>query len=366
MIKYTNSELCLIWLDSIIDLDYKRKRELYNLINGKEGIKEFLESNEEQIVATVGKGHYKSLVESANKTYLSYVTENLSKQGITAVTLQSKSYPEKLRQTPFAPLTLYAKGDIGLLSSDCFAVVGSRKSLPISIALAEEFSQSLSKAGFTLVTGIAEGVDQTVIRTALKNSKRVISVLGGGFDNVYPSSNAGLVEEVVEKGLVITEYPPEIKAMSYHFPVRNRIIAGLSKGALIVSGGLKSGTQYTASYAVEYSRDLFVIPYSVGIKSGAGCNDLIKKGGILCDCPNDILDYYGIEQKEQTRLKLDKAQLEIVNALSEGEMHIQKICQSLNKQIFEILPIISVLEIMGVVSKNGVNVYGLTQNVLEE
>ncbi len=366
MAKYTNSELCLIWLDSIIDLDYKHKKELYNLINGKAGIKEVLESNSDQIVNLVGKGHFKTLVESANGSYLSYVTEELSKSLITAITVESDDYPESLLQTPFAPLVLYAKGDISLLNSDCFAMVGSRKSLPLSISLAQDFAKQISKAGMTLVTGIAEGVDESVIKSALSQSGKVISVLGGGFDNIYPASNSSLVDKIIESGLVITEYPPQVKPMPHHFPVRNRIIAGLSKGTLIVSGGIKSGTQHTASYAVEYSRDLFAIPYSVGISSGEGCNELIKKGALLCDKPSDILSFYGISEKASPKIELDEGQKAIVRVLADGQMHVEQISKKLNKQVFEILPAISVLEIMGVVSKNGVNVFGLTKNVLEE
>ncbi len=366
MAKYTNSELCLIWLDSIIDLDYKHKREIYNLINGKEGIKEVLEAQKQEIIALVGNAHYTALIESANKSYFNFVLEQLEKAGVTVVTVDSESYPEKLKETPFAPLVLYTKGNVELLNSDCFSIVGSRKSLPLSIALAEDFAKTLSKSGMTMVTGIAEGVDETVIKSALKESGKVISVLGGGFNNIYPASNSKLVEQIAQKGLVITEYPLEVKPMPHHFPIRNRIIAGLSKGALIVSGGIKSGTQHTANYAVEYGRDLFAIPYSVGISSGAGCNQLIKHGAFLCESPSDILDFYGVEEKQDKKVELTEEQKAIVRVLADGQMHIEKISKRLNKQIFEILPNISVLEIQGIVNRNGVNVYGLTKNVLEE
>ncbi len=366
MTKYTNSELCLIWLDSIIDLEYKHKREIYNRINGKEGIKEVLEANRDELISRVGNGNYKTLVESASKAYLNYVTESLDKAGITCVTLDSLSYPESLRETDFAPLVLYAKGDIELLNSLCFAMVGSRKSLPQSVAIAEDFAKSLSGAGMTLVTGIAEGVDSAVIKGALSQSGRVISVLGGGFDNIYPASNVGLVEQVVKKGLVITEYPPEIKALPHHFPIRNRIIAGLSRGVLIVSGALKSGTQHTANYALSYNRDVFAIPYSIGINSGAGCNALIKEGASLCTSPSDILSVYGLEEEKEQEVTLNQTQNAIVTALQEGAMHVESIARKLGKQAYMIFPDISALEIMGIISKNGVNVYGLTKNVLEE
>ncbi len=365
MAKYTNSELCLIWLDSL-SLDYKHKKELYNQINGKQGIKDFLTSNKDKIISALGDGEYTRLINSANSNYFNFVTEGLARRGITAVTIESEKYPEELKYTSFAPLVLYAKGNVDLLNSECFSIVGSRKSLPLSIKLAEDFAKSLSGAGLTLVSGIAEGVDETVLKTALENTGRVISVLGGGFDNIYPASNRELVEKIIEKGLVITEYTPEVKAVPYNFPIRNRIIAGLSKGTLVVSGAIKSGTQYTANYALEYGRDLFAVPYSVGINSGTGCNYLIKNGAMLCDCPEDILKEYGLEKKAEPKICLDQEQAQIVKALSDGEKHVQDVCKILGKQVFEILPKLSQLEMMGIVGKNGVNVYGITKNVLED
>ncbi len=366
MNKYTNSELCLIWLDSFLGLEYKHKKELYNLINGKDGIKEVLSKGKEYIIANVGESEYNNLLNSANSSYLNYITDGLNRREITVITINSPAYPNSLKETSFPPLVLYAKGNIELLNSRCFAVVGSRKSLPISLKLAEEFSKSLSSVGLTLVSGIAEGVDEIVLKTALNTSGKVVSVLGGGFDNIYPTRNAELVNKIIEKGLVISEYPPEIKPLPYHFPVRNRIIAGLSIGSLIVSGAIKSGTQHTANYAVEYGRDLFAIPYSVGIPSGAGCNDLIKRGAILCDKPSDILDVYDLKEQEKPEIQLSDIEAQIIKTLSNGEKHVQEIAIATNKQVFEILSHISVLEIKGVVNKNGVNVYGLTKNVLEE
>ncbi len=365
MAKYTNSELCLIWLDSLC-LDYKHKKEIYNLINGKDGIKDFLIKNRESIAVMLGENEYQRLLASANSSYFSFVTDGLERRGITVVTIESKKYPEILKETPFAPLVLYTKGNIDLFNSPCFAMVGSRKSIPLSIRLAENFAKTLSNGGLTLVTGIAEGVDETVLKSALECSGKVISVLGGGFDSIYPAKNKELVEQIIKKGLVITEYTPEVKAQPHHFPIRNRIIAGLSKGTLVVSGRVRSGTQYTANYAVEYSRDLFAIPYSVGVESGTGCNELIKKGAMLCDNPEEILSNYHLEKKVEPKISLDGNQTKIVKALSEGEKHVQEICKILNKQIYEVVPIISILEMMGIVGKNGVNVYGLTKNVLEE
>lgn len=366
MSRYDNSELCLIWLDSFSGLEYKHKKELYNLINGKDGIKELLVKGKDYIQDCIGESEYANLLRSANAEYLSFVTDGLEKRDITAVTIESKDYPELLKQTPFAPLVLYARGNVSLLNGKCFAIVGSRKSLPLSISIAKDFAKELSNADFTLVTGIAQGVDQTVLTTVLEQKGKAISVLAGGMDNIYPVQNVDLVDRVAEEGLVISEYPPETPTLKHHFPIRNRIIAGLSQGTLVVSGALKSGTQYTANYAVEYGRDLFAVPYSIGIPSGAGCNDLIKRGATLSDSPQDVLEYYGIEKKEEKKIDISDEEKQIIKTLKDGEQHVDKICLLVGKKIFEVLPTLSILEIKGVVVKNGVNVYGLARNGLEE
>ena len=214
------------------------------------------------------------------------------------------------------------------------------------------------------MTGIAEGVDTAVLQSALKVKGKVISVIAGGFDNVYPKSNSELLDRIIENGLAISEYPPSTVPKPFHFPVRNRIIAGLSVGSLIVSGAIKSGTMYTAEYSVEYGKDLFAVPYSVGVSSGEGCNELIKRGAMLTDKPEDILTFSGIEEKKE-KIVLSDEEKEIVNILRDGEQHIEKLSAKLNTRAFELTPILSILELKGMVVKSG-NVYGLIRIDSEE
>ncbi len=364
--KYSEKELCLIWLDSFMGLEYKHKSELYNLIKGKTDIRKILIDGKSYIETELGEEKYSLLLASANGVYLNYVLDGLKRRDVVVVTAESDNYPETLKNTSLPPLVLYCKGDLSLFNKDCFAIVGSRKSLPISIKLAEDYTKAVSEAGLIPVTGIAEGVDKAVIDGALKGGGKVISVLAGGFDNVYPKSHEGLVEKIIENGLVVTEYPPEVCSRAYFFPIRNRIIAGLSKGTLIVSAGKKSGTTYTAEYAEEYGRDLFAVPYGVGVSSGEGCNDLIKRGAMLTDTPDDILNFYGLEKPNNGVKNLTELELKIIKILSDGEMHIEKIASALNEQAYEITPTLSIMEIKGIIVKTGVNIFGLTRLDLEE
>ena len=360
MKKYTTEELCLLWLDSFIGLEYKHKAELYNLINGKPKIAEVLEKGKDYIVSNMGVKDYEIIKNSANDVYLRYVLDGLKRRKVTALTIDSKEYPNILKQTPVPPLVLYYKGNVSLLKENLFGIVGSRKCLPIARKTTEEYTKTLIKSGFTPVTGTAEGKDETVLKTAIANGGKVVSVLAGGFDHVYPASNIDLLDKVCENGLVITEHTPETVTKPYFFPVRNRIIAGLSKGVLVVSASIKSGSIYTAEYAEEYGRDLFAVPYGVGVPTGAGCNELIKRGARLTDIPEDILEYYGIESTVE-KIALSGTENEIVQALSNGNLHVENICEMLNKPVYELSPILSAMEIKGLIIKTGVNVYGLTR-----
>ena len=353
--KYTEKELCLIWLDSFIGLEYKHKEKLFSRLGEVKGIKNFIEQNAEYIKKEIGENNYLTLINSANKDYLDFVLAPLEKNGVVAITIDSELYPSELLSTDIPPLVLYAKGNLELLKDEKFAIVGSRRCVSLSLKIASKFASELSSAGLTLVTGIAEGIDKEVILAGLKSGK-IISVIAGGFNKLYPASHIGLFEEICEKGLVLSEHPLDVTPQPYFFPARNRIIAGLSKGTLVVSASKKSGTRYTATFAEEYGRDLFSIPYSVGITCGEGCNELIKLGAHLVDTPEDILGFYGLEKKEDEP-PLTEEEKALLTALEEGAKHVEKLSIITGKKPFELMPILSGLEIKGMIVKVGSNVY---------
>lgn len=356
--EYGKREKCIIWLDSFNGLEYRHKREILSVLLEEKDSKKAIEKCRAYIVDNLGEACYNTILNSLNSVYLQYVEENLARSKVKAITIESTAYPERLKNTPIPPLVLYVRGNESLLDSKIFGMVGSRKSLPLSINIAKEFAKTLVESNFTVITGIAEGVDSSVIEWALNCGGKAISVVAGGLNHIYPSSNTALAERVAEKGLLVAEYPPDIKPDRYMFPVRNRIIAGLADGVLIVSGRKKSGTLYTAEYAEEYGKDLFAIPYSVGIESGEGCNDLIKRGAMLCDSPSDILDYYGVKKQEKI-IALSPDELKVIEILKNGEQHIEEISRMLNRATYEVQTTLSVLEIKGVIARNGVNIYGL-------
>jgi len=362
--KYSETELALLWVDSFLGLSYVNKQLIYSLIKGKTEIKKILESNRLSLEENIPEKQVATIIASANKDYFDGILCSLSSRGIKAITAESDDYPISLLQTDEPPLVLYTKGNLELLKDRMFGIVGSRKNLPMSISIAEDYAKTLSKAGFTLVTGIAQGIDKVVI-DSVKESGKIISVIAGGFDNIYPKSHTKLSKEIAEIGLIISEQPPEVVPQPFNFPVRNRIIAGLSEGVLIVSGAKKSGTLYTAEYAEAYGRDLFAVPYNVGIASGEGCNELIKRGASLTDTPLDILERYNLTVEEE-REELTAEEKKVVGFLKDGALHINQLSDKLKLDIVETTTLLSMLVIKGIIVKSGTNIYGLARKILED
>ena len=359
----TTKELSYIWVDSFINLSYSQKELLFSVIEDEPKILDAIKRERDLLIDEFGEDKFNTIINSANGEYLKENISKLQDNDIFPVCICSSDYPKNLLEIQDPPLVLYCKGDIKLLNTECFSIVGSRHSLPVSLGFTEDYVKGL-KDHFTLVTGIAEGVDKVVLTSAIKENAKVISVICGGFDKLYPSAHNDLMDSVKKVGLVISEQPLGVSPMPHMFPIRNRIIAGLSNGVLIVSGSNKSGVLHTYNYAVEYGKEVFAIPYTPNVNSGLACLKILKDGGILTENYLDILSYFGMEDKSK-KVKLNEIEEKIINVIKTGEMHVEKIANTLNKEVKEISPILSMLEIKGVVIKVGVNAYGLKM-ILED
>ncbi len=356
--KYSKDDLFLIWLDSFSGFEYKHKAYLYDKYKSYDcqSLTEFINDNKSYFMESVHENAYNTLIQSCSKDYLAYILNGLYKKGVDFITLASENYPKEFLDTPCPPIIIYYSGNINLLSNQKFTIVGSRKSLPFSISKATEIANDLIDNGLTIVTGIAEGVETQVIKSSLKSGK-IISVLAGGFNNVYPKSNANLVEELKDCGLVISEYPPDTPTEPFHYYARNRLLAALGKGVLVVSGGIKSGTAITANYALDYGKDIFALPYSVNVSSGEGCNELLKQGAILTTSSDDIFRVYSIEKKEEKKIELTPLQIEVYEIIKKENVHIDKLCALTGKKVNELMPVLMILEIKKLIIKNAGNIF---------
>lgn len=355
MTGYTEREEDAIILSSFTCLSYEAKRRLSE--NYEIASPDF-KKHESFLIKTLADGVYNIVKANfASRGYREKVFNELDSKGIECVTYFSDKYPQILKNIYDPPLTLYCKGDTSLLNGNCFAVVGSRKTPPAALAMCKKLSGELT-AAFTVVTGLAEGADSAAIEGALAAGGKVISVLANGFDTIYPATNLQLFRRVCNSGLAITEYPPEVLPKPYRFPVRNRIIAGLSKGTLVVSAGEKSGALITADLAADYGRDVFAFPYSVWEQAGKGCNKLIKNGAYLAENILDIFGQFGLDCNTQKQIALSFDEEQALNAVKQaGEAFLTQIAQKLNKPPYKLISVLSSLEIKGLVVRLGGNRY---------
>jgi DNA processing protein len=206
------------------------------------------------------------------------------------ITLGDPQYPRALLETADPPLLLYAQGRFELLQADAIAVVGSRNPTPQGQDNAREFSRHLSGAGLVVVSGLALGIDAAAHAGGLEGAASTIAVVGTGLDRVYPRRNQSLAHRVAEQGLLVSEYSLGTPPLPANFPLRNRIIAGLSRGTLVVEAALQSGSLITARLAVEAGREVFAIPGSIHSPQARGCHALLKQGAKLVETAQDILE----------------------------------------------------------------------------
>ncbi len=221
------------------------------------------------------------------------ILEECSQKRIRILTYQDAAYPERLRAIADPPLVLYYQGRIpDVDNTPTIGVVGARSATAYGLLQAKKFGYQLGSCGAIVVSGMARGIDTLSLEGALTAGSPVIGVLGCGVDRVYPPENRSLYRDVAAYGCLISEYPPGTPPEGRNFPIRNRIISGLSVGVLVVEASAKSGALITAARALDQGRDVFAVPSNLGVDVGEGTNRLIRDGAILATCGWDVLREY--------------------------------------------------------------------------
>ena len=286
------------------------------------------------------------------------------------IKIDAKDLPAKLKKIRKPPKRLYALGNIDLLYKDSFGIIGSRRITEYGIKNCEFFTQELALRDIPIVSGLAKGTDTVTHRTSIKCNGFTIAVLGCGLNKIFPKENEKLFKEIVEKGgLVITEYEEDVEADKNNFPERNRIIAGISEGILVIEASSRSGTSITARNATEQGKKVFALPGRLDSIQGIGVNNLIKKGAILTTCVEDILKYYPQFIKE-TRinvsqktipLKLSRDYKIIYLILEKGECFFEEILEKSNLEIRYLLKLLTKMEMEKFICQDFYGRYKLTE-----
>ena len=275
------------------------------------------------------------------------------------IRIENSQYPDALRKIKNPPKQLYLEGNIELLNKNSIAIIGSRNCSENGKILAKKFAKELVEQGLTIISGMAKGIDSHAHIETLNNKGNTIAVLGNGFNNIFPKENINLYRKIIESnGLIISEYPPNVKAKSEFFLERNRIVSGLSIGILVIEAAYRSGTSVTARIAKEQGKKIFVLPHEIGDIHGVGTNNLIRKGATLVTSTKEIikeydfLKYKKISKKENLKIELKTIEEKQVYLLLKSKItNINIISDKLQLPINKINEILFMLELHGYIKK---------------
>lgn len=358
-----------------------------------ETIKDIYEETEYTGIDGIGEKERAALLDK-DLTAAKKAVRETERAGAKILTYEDINFPDMLRNIIDPPYVLYIKGEImnwdRLLT---IGAVGTRECTKDGIESTKEICGGLARSGITIVSGMARGIDAESAWAALDNGGKTIAVLGGGIDVIYPPEHKKLYNDICEHGAVITEYPPGSASLRTHFPVRNRIIAGLSKGVLVIEAPAKSGSLITVGYALDNGRDVFAVPGARGDENYAGSNRLIQQGAKLVLSAEDVLEEYpydvrllkppkikvviktqsmpasmpaepiqterkiSIDSKRYMFLKPEEKA--IIELLIESDMHIDELARRLDKSVGEINTTLTLLEIKALIKKLPGNNYQL-------
>lgn len=278
----------------------------------------------------------------------------LEKDGIAVCTIADDEYPGRLKNIHTAPVALYFRGTLPDFNKPTIAIVGARRATPYGLKTAGEIAAQLARAGVNVISGMARGIDSAAHKGCIAAEGSTVAVLGTGVDVVYPRENKRLMEQIIEKGAVISEYPPGTRAEKGHFPSRNRIVSGLSHGVLVVEAASTSGSLITADLALEQGRDVYAVPGPVNALQSKGTNGLIKQGAKLVDTVADILEDFGIEEVNKTKAdipSLSSTEAKVLEQLGLTPLCIEYLVEKLSMPPAELTGFLTMLELKGLIKR---------------
>ncbi len=292
--------------------------------------------------------------------------DSLIRNDIGYMTMYDDKYPKLLKELPDAPIILYIQGSLDALKLPSISIVGSRKYTRYGQNIARNIAKECVENGLAVISGLALGIDTEVHRTAVENEGITVGVLGCGLDKVYPTSNTYLAREIIGKnGAIISEYPPGTIPMKQNFPARNRIIAGLSTGVVVVEAAIDSGALITAYQALEYNREVFAVPGNIDSPNSAGTNKLIQEGAKLVTSSEDIFAELNIKaQKYKTKARQQIAETKEENLIYEilrksVELSGDEIIKETGLNVISVNSVLTILEMKGIIYNAGGGRYRL-------
>ncbi len=294
----------------------------------------------------------------------------IDKYNVCLLNMTDEEYPDLLKFIYSPPIILYVQGEIKPQDNSAFAIVGTRKATTYGKANAKKISYELARSGFTIISGLAYGIDAAAHKGALDAGCRTIAVFGTGLDTIYPAANRGLAKKILNSGALISEFPLKSKIEKWNFPTRNRIISGMSKGVLVVEGKKTSGSLITAKDGLRQNRDIFALPGDVDKPQSVGPNFLIKLGAKIVTNAADILEDYKIKltnesgsakKDERPSVKMTKDEQEVYRILKDNDrrLSLDKMVKQSEYSVSRLSSMLLTMEIKGIVEREAQNMYRL-------
>jgi len=298
------------------------------------------------------------LLQARKKLDLDAEVERLARAGVQVLIWDDADYPPNLREVYNAPPILYVKGRIETRDEWAVAVVGTRQASVYGKEAARMIAAGLAQAGVTVVSGLARGIDALAHRVCLDAGGRTLAVLGSGVDVIYPSQNARLAAEIVERGALVSDYPLGTTPEARNFPPRNRIISGLALGTVVVEGDLGSGARITAEFAAEQGREVFAVPGPIFARTSRGTNQLIQQGAKMVCQVGDILEELNltmVSEQAQARAVIPENETEalLLEHLSAEPIHVDLLGRTVKLPIAQVTSTLALMELKGMVRQVG-------------
>lgn len=286
------------------------------------------------------------------------IKNELSTYNTSFLTITDEQYPRLLRETADAPPVLFYQGDISKIQRKPIAIVGTRNVTSYGRMVTESLTRALVEHGFSIISGFMYGVDSVAHTTAMANNGYTVGVLGFGFAHMYPAQHRKLAKQMIEQGnALLTEYLPHVTPIIANFPMRNRIVAGLSLGVVVTEAASKSGSKITAQYAGEYGREVFSVPGAITSKYSQGTKDLINTGAKLVTGVEDILAEFGYSEDASSATKAQHmveqcqsdAERSIIEILLNGEVETDELAKLLHMDITSLYTHLSMMELRNLI-----------------
>lgn len=360
---YSSEDKLIILINNIDFLTYKKKAFLVSQFKDFNDLKNNYNLKKALLLQEISLDNYNKLALQIDDQFINSFINNLEKSNISAITFKNPNYSKYLLEIPSPPLVLYCIGNIKLLNTPSLAIVGTRRCTKYGKEITEKFSREIAQNGITIVSGLADGVDSIAHRGAIDVKGNTIAVIGSGFYHIYPATNIPLYEKIIENnGLVVTEYKPSEKPQTFHFPARNRIIAGLCKGTLVTEAPVKSGSMITKDYALEFNRDIYAICGRLTDIYSTGCNELIKEyRNAMVTSPSDIIEDYGLIYNEINKpketIQLDFDEEVVLNTIGADTIHFDELLSKTKIEIYRLTYILMKLELKDLIKKYPGNYY---------